>query len=105
MGFFAALAMVLTGLGVSVAAPTEAQAQSYRSDRGYDRDRGRRYSNQRRGYPSYRGNRGYRNYRNYRGSRGYRSYRRYDRPRYARAYRDYRGPRHHRAPRHYRRHR
>lgn len=89
LGLFAALSMILTGMGVSFA-PTEAQAQSYRSDRGsYSVRRGpgaRRYDG-RRGYRGYRGrgNRSYRgrSYRSDRGSR-YRSDRR------GRAYRNYR---------------
>jgi hypothetical protein len=92
MGFFAAFAMMFTAVGVSVA-PTEAQAQSYRGDRGVYRDRGRRYHAPRRSY------RGYRSHRTYRGYRGYRN------PRAYRGYRDYRGRRHYNAPRHYRRHR
>lgn len=89
LGAFAALSMIFTGVAASVA-PVDAQAQSYRSDRGsYG---ARRLAGPRRGYRGYRGGRDYRGYRGYRG-RGYRATRgrgyRNDR----RAYRSYRNDR------------
>ena len=78
LGAFAALSMIFTGVAASVA-PVDAQAQSYRSDRGsYG---ARRLAGPRRGYRGYRGGREYRGYR----GRGYRNDRR--------AYRSYRNDR------------
>jgi len=103
MGIFAALAMLLTGFGASVA-PTEASAQSYRYDRGYSRNSGfnrGRYYAPRRGFRGYRGG-GYRTYRGYRGYRGgYRGYRGAYRGRGYRGYRGYRNYRGYRGPRGY----
>jgi len=86
LGAFAALSMIFTGVAASVA-PVDAQAQSYRSDRGsYG---ARRLAGPRRGYRGYRGGRDYRGYR----GRGYRATRGRGYLNDRRAYRSYRNDR------------
>lgn len=91
LGLFAALSMILTGVGASLTvAPAQAEAQSYRHHRG---SYGNRYHGPRRGYRGYRGGyygRGYRgdrrSYYRRNGYRGHRGYRSYGRPHYRNRY-------------------